>query len=193
MADLRVTGCGTAIPVWMRRVLSAALLTLVCGCAGVPEVSAPSAVGERVVVSAPPGDCRGAWSSYTVRGQRYWVRALPLGHSEKGLASWYGKRFHGRKTASGETFDMLQVSAAHKTLPLYSIVRVTNLRNGREVTVRINDRGPFVSRRLIDLSHAAAKALDMVEEGVVPVRVTVVELPESHRIYAALPHLLQLK
>ena len=164
-------------------------LLLVCGCAGMSEVSVSSSATH---AATPPGDCRGKHSSYTVKGQRYWVRALPPGHSEQGLASWYGKRFHGRKTASGEIFDMRQVSAAHKTLPLYSIVRVTNLNNGKQITVRINDRGPFVPKRLIDLSYTAAKELGMVDAGVVPVRVTVVEMPGSHKVYAALTDLIDI-
>lgn len=90
---------------------------------------------------------------------------------DQGLASWYGERFHGKRTASGERFDMGDLTAAHKTLPFGTRVRVRNLDNDREVVVRINDRGPFSARRVIDLSHAAASALDMVEAGVVSVQV----------------------
>ena len=90
-----------------------------------------------------------------------------------GLASWYGKRFHGRRTASGERFDMAALTAAHPNLPFGSRVRVTNLANGRSVVVIINDRGPMVKSRLIDLSHAAAKQLGIVEDGVAEVRVDV--------------------
>jgi rare lipoprotein A len=84
----------------------------------------------------------------------------------KGIASWYGRRFHGRRTASGERFDMNSLTAAHRTLPFGTVVRVRSLDNGREVEVRINDRGPHVAGRIIDLSHAAAKALDLHEDGV---------------------------
>lgn len=94
---------------------------------------------------------------------------------EEGLASWYGKTFHGRRTASGRKFNMRRMSAAHKTLPFHTVVRVTNLRNGRKVKVRITDRGPFVEGRIIDLSRKAARALDMERDGVVPVRITVVK------------------
>jgi len=90
---------------------------------------------------------------------------------DQGLASWYGGRFHGRRTASGESFDMRDLTAAHKTLPFGTRVRVRNLDNGREVVVRINDRGPFSAKRVIDLSHAAASALGMVRSGVVKVQV----------------------
>ena len=91
----------------------------------------------------------------------------------KGLASWYGKRFHGRKTASGERFDMHALTAAHRTLPLGSKVRVTNTANGKSVVVKINDRGPFhdPKRRIIDLSYAAASKLNIVAQGTAPVRV----------------------
>jgi rare lipoprotein A len=92
---------------------------------------------------------------------------------EVGWASWYGKDFHGRRTASGAVYDMYQLTAAHKTLPLGTAVMVTHLDNGKAVKVTINDRGPFVKGRIIDLSYAAAQALGMVEEGVARVRVEV--------------------
>ena len=94
---------------------------------------------------------------------------------EVGLASWYGGKFHGRRTASGEVYDMYQLTAAHKTLPLGTSVIVTHIKNGKSVEVTINDRGPFVRGRIIDLSYAAAQALKMVEEGVVKVRVEVLD------------------
>jgi rare lipoprotein A len=94
---------------------------------------------------------------------------------EVGLASWYGEKFHGRRTASGEVYDMYQLTAAHKSLPLGTTVMVTHLRNGRSVMVTINDRGPFVRGRIIDLSYAAAQALGMVTEGVAKVRVEVLD------------------
>jgi rare lipoprotein A len=94
---------------------------------------------------------------------------------EVGWASWYGKDFHGRKTASGEVYDMYQLTAAHKTLPLGTRVMVTHLGNGRSVMVTVNDRGPFVKGRIIDLSYAAAQALEMAGEGVAKVRVEVID------------------
>jgi rare lipoprotein A len=92
---------------------------------------------------------------------------------EEGIASWYGRKFHGRKTSNGERYNMYGISAAHRTLPLGTIVRVTHVQNGRKLTVRINDRGPFVDNRIIDLSYGAAKRLGMVKEGVAPVIVEV--------------------
>lgn len=97
--------------------------------------------------------------------------------SEVGLASWYGPPYHNRKAANGEIYDMHQLTAAHKTLPLNSVVRVTNLKTGEQVTVRINDRGPFVGDRVIDLSMAAAKAIGVWRAGVARVRVDVLTAP----------------
>lgn len=99
------------------------------------------------------------------------------GYTEKGMASWYGNPYHGRKTASGERYDMYQMTAAHQTLPFGTVVRVTNLENGEKVEVRINDRGPFKKGRIIDLSYASAKKLDMIGPGVVKVKVVVVKTP----------------
>jgi len=96
------------------------------------------------------------------------------GHVETGLGTWYGKHQHGGPTASGERFDMWAMTAAHKRLPLGSRVKVTNLKNEKSVIVRINDRGPYGKGRIIDVSFAAARALDMVDAGVVPVRVEVI-------------------
>jgi rare lipoprotein A len=96
------------------------------------------------------------------------------GHAQLGLASWYGEFHHGRQTASGEVFDMTQMTAAHRTLPLGTRLRVTNLENGRIVRVRVNDRGPYVAGRILDLSHEAARLLGMVERGVTPVRLDIV-------------------
>jgi len=96
---------------------------------------------------------------------------------ERGKATWYGGKFHGRKTASGERFDKRKLTAAHRTLPFGSMVRVTNQLTGKSVTVRINDRGPFSKGRIIDVSEAAAKKLDMIGRGVVPVTIHVVSRP----------------
>lgn len=96
-------------------------------------------------------------------------------HALRGAASWYGPGFHGKKTASGEIYDQTKLTAAHKTLPLGSKARVTNLENGSTIEVQINDRGPFIEGRIIDLSRAAAWALGFVEAGIAPVRVEIVE------------------
>jgi rare lipoprotein A len=98
----------------------------------------------------------------------------------EGIASWYGRPHHGRRVASGEIYDMHRLTAAHRTLPFDTIVLVQNKRNGREVNVRINDRGPFVKGRVIDLSYAAAKALDMLVPGTAPVRLKVVRSKAPH-------------
>ncbi len=93
---------------------------------------------------------------------------------QEGTASWYGKKFHGRKTASGERFDMHQLTAAHKTLPFGTVVRVTNLENGRTVDVRINDRGPHTPKRIIDISYSAAKKLGLIEQGLGRVSIEII-------------------
>jgi len=112
---------------------------------------------------------------YTINGKTYHpVKKVAVGHSQDGIASWYGPGFHGRKTASGEVYDMYALTAAHSTLPLNTIVRVTNLKNKKDVVVRINDRGPFVGDRVLDLSLAAARTLGVVGPGTAPVRVAVV-------------------
>ena len=102
---------------------------------------------------------------YEVLGKHYTVMPSADGYHERGVASWYGKKFHGRLTSSREPYDMYQMTAAHKTLPLPTYVRVRNLRNNKTIIVRVNDRGPFVHNRIIDLSYAAAIKLDMVGTG----------------------------
>ena len=108
---------------------------------------------------------------YTVLGKRYQPMTDARNYREIGIASWYGKKFHGRRTALGETYDMYSMTAAHKTLPLPSYVRVRNLANNRSVVVRVNDRGPFLHKRLIDLSYVAAYKLDMLKTGTANVEV----------------------
>ena len=111
---------------------------------------------------------------YEVFGKRYYTLNSSKGYHEKGIASWYGKKFHGRRTSSGETYDMYAMTAAHKTLPLPTYVEVTNLANGRKIIVKVNDRGPFHDNRLIDLSYTAAKKLGIVSKGTGSVEVRVV-------------------
>lgn len=103
--------------------------------------------------------------SYVVLGKRYYPLSSANGYQQKGIASWYGKKFHGNPTATGERYDMYKMTAAHKTLPLPSYVEVTNLNNGRKVVVRVNDRGPFHQGRIIDLSYAAATKLGIIGKG----------------------------
>ena len=117
----------------------------------------------------------GNHSPYTVLGQTYRVMPSRTGYVERGLASWYGRKFHGRLTSTREPYDMLTLTAAHKSLPLPSFARVTNLSNGLSLVVRINDRGPFVSNRIIDLSYAAAVKLGVKQTGTAMVEVRVIE------------------
>jgi rare lipoprotein A len=121
-----------------------------------------------------PRASRGNPPFYEVFGERYVVLPTADGYLERGVASWYGPDFHGGNTSMGERYDMYAMTAAHKTLPLPAYVRVTNLQNGRSVVVRVNDRGPFVGNRIIDLSYAAAMRLDMVRDGTALVEVAAV-------------------
>jgi len=120
---------------------------------------------------------------YEVMGQRYAVLPSASGYLERGVASWYGPDFHGVATSTGEPYDMYAMTAAHKTLPLPSYVRVTNLANGRSVVVRVNDRGPFIGNRIIDLSYTAALKLGMVRDGTAFVEVRALD-PEAPRVAA---------
>jgi rare lipoprotein A len=117
--------------------------------------------------------------SYQVAGRWYTPLQNEGRYDQTGIASWYGKKFHGLRTANGEIYDMHALSAAHKTLPLPSLMRVTNLENGRSITVRVNDRGPFVKDRLIDLSYAAATALGYAKQGTAHVRVQSLQIKPS--------------
>ncbi len=121
----------------------------------------------------------GNHSPYHVHGKSYWVKSESSGFEQTGHASWYGKKFHGKTTSNQEIFDMYKLTAAHRSLPLPSYVQVTNLENGRQVVVRVNDRGPFVDDRIIDLSWAAAKVLGYVEQGVTRVHLKVVNSPQD--------------
>ncbi|NCF44894.1 MAG: septal ring lytic transglycosylase RlpA family protein [Proteobacteria bacterium] len=116
---------------------------------------------------------------YVVWGQRYRVQPTAQGYREDGIASWYGVKFHGRRTSSGEPFDMYQLTAAHRSLPIPVYARVTNLSNGRQTIVKINDRGPFHDNRIIDLSYAAAVKLDFHEAGTARVRVEALSEAQS--------------
>ncbi|MGQ7843898.1 septal ring lytic transglycosylase RlpA family protein [Granulosicoccus sp. 3-233] len=118
-----------------------------------------------LVVANLPKSRYGNPAQYTVFGQEYTVLDSADGFKQQGVASWYGKKFHGRPTSSGEPYDMHQLTAAHKNLPLPTYVRVTRVDNGESVVVKVNDRGPFVGDRIIDLSYAAAARLGMIEQG----------------------------
>ncbi len=166
--------------------LVCAAALLVGGCAsrppadGVPEGSATTPPAD----PSPRPEPRSRYGNgpiYEVLGSRYQVLESSRGYSERGVASWYGKKFHGRPTSSRETYDMHALTAAHRTLPLPSWVRVRNLENGKTVVVRVNDRGPFVGNRIIDLSYAAARRLDMIEAGTTLVEVTAIDHEEPIR------------
>lgn len=167
---------------------------LLAGCHSAPKnyvvfKTSSSSVVEKKKDLQPPQPTSEMLSSqgnqrhYKVGGKTYEVQAVAVGERMRGKASWYGKHFNKRRTANGEIFDMQGLSAAHKTLPLPSYVKVTNLSNGKQVVVRVNDRGPFYEERIIDLSYRAAKAIDMAKSGVASVEVEVVQVPRAqHRI-----------
>ncbi len=113
--------------------------------------------------------------SYTINGKTYTTMSSASGYTEEGYASWYGKDFHGRKTANGEVYDMYGMTAAHKLLPFNTPVRVTNLETGKSTILRINDRGPFIKDRIIDLTYTAAQEIGMADTGVARVRVEALE------------------
>ncbi len=145
----------------------------VSGSAGNGNSAPPS--GNQTPSSSPStpagsaGNTRKGPSQYEVFGKTYTVMESSLGYLEIGIASWYGKKFHGRLTANGEVYDMYGMTAAHKALPLPTAVKVTNLDNARSVVLRVNDRGPFHDDRVIDLSYAAARALGFDNKGTAPV------------------------
>jgi rare lipoprotein A len=142
--------------------------------------------GDLIPQMEPPSKS-GNPDNYVVFGRRYWVKETSAGYREQGIASWYGGDFHGRKTSSGPPYNMFAMTAAHKGLPIPTYVRVTNLENGRSVVVKVNDRGPFIDSRIIDLSYAAANRLDMLGQGTAKVDIVALEpyqfLPElaAHR------------
>lgn len=124
-------------------------------------------------------------SSYKVQGTRYYVLKSAENYEKTGMASWYGTKFHGRLTSNREPYDMYAMTAASPNLPIPSYVHVTNLENGRSITVRVNDRGPFQSDRIIDLSYAAAKKLGFVKQGTTKVRVTGIDATDEKTMLAS--------
>lgn len=140
-----------------------------------PDVPADVSNVQDAVPRVEPQSRGGNKSPYQVLGKRYHVMPSAIGYRKQGTASWYGEKFHGHLTSNGEVYDMYQMSAAHKSLPLPSYVRVTNLNNRRQVIVRVNDRGPFHDNRLIDLSYAAAAKLDMLNHGTARVEVEAID------------------
>ena len=157
----------------MKRPLILCLCLLVCFLACAPETHYVTTVQpppKKVIVLSEKIEDP-ALRPYLVNGVKYYPLPDSEGFTQSGKASWYGKKFHGRRTSSGEIFDMYSESAAHKTLPLGTYVKVLNLSNNRVIIVRINDRGPFVTGRIIDLSYAAAKKIDLIGLGVTDVKI----------------------
>lgn len=166
------------------RIALPAALIVISACASVEPESAAEAQEQRAISGAPvvvnpPRSARGNPAEYEVMGRRYRVMASGDGYRDTGVASWYGRDFHGRPTSSGERYDMFDMTAAHKTLPIPTWVEVTNQRNGKSVIVKVNDRGPFIDDRIIDLSYAAALELDMVQSGTAPVFVRALGAPAT--------------
>jgi rare lipoprotein A len=157
--------------------------------AGAPKPPRDLASTPDAVPRAEPRSRHGNPETYEVFGKKYRVMKSARGHVERGLASWYGPGFHAERTSSGEPYDMYAMSAAHKQLPIPSYVRVTHLGNGRSVVVRVNDRGPFVGNRIIDLSYTAAYKLGMIGTGTAPVEIRVLQPGDasSGRATAATP------
>lgn len=164
-------------------------LLLASACSFAPKKESPPAAPAgrpadlaRVPDAVPrvePRSKYGNMKTYEVFGKRYYVLTSSKGFKQKGIASWYGKKFHGRKTSSGEIYDMYAMTAAHKTLPLPTYVEVKNLKNGKKAVVRVNDRGPFHDNRIIDLSYTAALKLGLAQAGTGLVEVRAID-PRSY-------------
>ncbi|MFO7604253.1 MAG: septal ring lytic transglycosylase RlpA family protein [Gammaproteobacteria bacterium] len=138
---------------------------------------------QKIPDAVPRAEARSPYGNpetYVVRGKRYHVMASATGYRQRGIASWYGRKFHGHRTSSGDTYDMFAMTAAHTSLPLPTYVRVTNLDNQRQIIVKVNDRGPFHDDRIIDLSYAAAAKLDIAANGTGRVEVEAID-PENFR------------
>lgn len=156
------------------------ILSIIISCAPSYQVS---------VVETPSNrQLQGHQKPYIVNGKRYDPLSSHSGFVEEGMASWYGKKFHGRKTSNGEIYNMYAMTAAHKTLPMGVYVRVTNKLTGQRSVVRVNDRGPFVAGRIIDLSYSAAKQVGVVGPGTAPVRIEALgfradDKPSSQPVY----------
>ena len=155
--------------------------------AGVPEPSLTSPDGinfDEIPDAVPRAEFKsrsGNPETYVIDGVTYRVMETSDGYREEGIASWYGGYFHGRQTSSGDVYDMYSMTAAHKRLPLPTYVRVTHLANGRSVILRVNDRGPFVEGRIIDLSFTAATKLGMADQGTARVQVVALDPPAQDR------------
>ena len=154
------------------------LSVTLAGCARNPRTGFDEEAVQQAIL-APPRSSRGNPPFYEVFGQRHYVLDSAEGYRSTGVASWYGEQFHGRSTSSGEPYDMFAHTAAHTSLPIPTWVEVTHLETGKQVIVKVNDRGPFVDNRIIDLSFGAAVVLDMVNEGTAPVEVRALGVPQA--------------
>ena len=167
----------------MRKFFLLLVLTLLAGCGSSPRPGGyykddgphenPPANLDRVADAVPKSEPLHKFANrpYTALGKEYVPMTALQPFKQRGVASWYGKRYHGQKTSSGEVYDMYQMTAAHPTLPIPSYARVTNIKNGKSVVVRINDRGPFRATRIIDLSYVAAHKLGYIQAGEATVEV----------------------
>ena len=167
------------------------VLIILSGCtlvgvgASEPALTSPDGISfDEIPDAVPQAEFKtrsGNPETYAIDGVTYRVMETSEGYREEGIASWYGGYFHGRTTSSGDVYDMYLMTAAHKSLPLPTYVRVTNLANGRAVVLRVNDRGPFVEDRIIDLSFAAATKLGMADQGTAMVEVVALDPPAQDR------------
>ncbi len=179
---MRAQGAYRRLALGILGLLCAALLGA-CGVRGPGVFEPPDGPGDMRDVSHVPDAVPrveplsrgGNAASYVVLGKRYHTLRSSKGFVERGIASWYGSKFHGRRTSNGEVYDMYQMSAAHKKLPIPTYVEVTNLENGRRVVVRVNDRGPFHENRIIDLSYAAASRIGMLGKGTALVEIRAID------------------
>jgi rare lipoprotein A len=184
----------------MKTILRVAAITVTAagfftGCATTSTMTGPqdAAPADPIDVSsipdavprAEPRSRYGNPESYMVYGKRYYTLPSSKGYSERGMASWYGTKFHGKRTSSGEPYDLYGMTAAHKTLPLPTYVEVTNLQNGRSVIVKVNDRGPFHDDRIIDLSYTAAAKLGILGHGTGRVEVKAIDTESVNTLQLA--------
>jgi rare lipoprotein A len=177
-APLALTGLALTMVVGLTGCFSAPRRTAPAPASPAPPVLSVPPAAASVPDAIPRPEPRARYGNppfYDVFGKRYYLLSSSVGYWERGVASWYGPGFHKERTSTGESYDMYGMTAAHKTLPLPAYVRVTNLQNGRSVVVRVNDRGPFVGNRIIDLSYTAAAKLDMLRNGTAMVEVRAID------------------
>jgi rare lipoprotein A len=157
-----------------------AILIFTSGCTAIKKNTAPknieNKISHKIIPKLEQYAKYGNPKTYKVFGIKYKTFDTHIGYSEKGKASWYGKKFHGRLTSTREVYNMYKISAAHKSLPIPCYVKVTNLDNNKSLIVRVNDRGPFKKGRIIDLSYAAAKKLGFIEQGTANVHVQAIDV-----------------